>query len=232
MGELTSPGAAAGSIVVLVPLGSLEQHGPHLPLDTDTRIAVALCVGAARAWAQDPQPHRAQLRIGPTIGYGASGEHAGFAGTLSIGTEALSAMLVELTRSAGPEIEALVVVNGHGGNHEAVRRAAEVAHREGRRLLAWSPPLPPDGDHHAGWVETSVMLALHPTLVRLELAEAGNVAPIGELADALRRGGLAAVSPNGVLGDPAPANAARGGALLAGWERDLSVHLRRWLAMG
>lgn len=228
LGELTSPQAAARSMVVLVPLGSLEQHGPHLPLDTDTRIALALSERAVRAWGESSTADDPTVQVGPTIGYGASGEHAGFAGTLSVGTEALTSMLLELSRSAGPEIEALVVVNGHGGNADALLRATGTAAGEGRRLLVWSPRLPTGGDHHAGWVETSVMLALHPELVRWELAQPGNEQPMETLAPALRRGGLAAVSPNGVLGDPRRASAAQGEGVLDGWLGDLQAHLVEW----
>src|SRR5271163_2828984 len=79
--------------LLVVPVGSLEQHGPHLPLDTDTRIAVAV---ARRACAG-----RAGVALAPAFSVGASGEHADFPGTLSIGTEALTACLTELGRHAG-----------------------------------------------------------------------------------------------------------------------------------
>src|SRR4030081_1452778 len=78
--------------LLAVPLGSTEQHGPHLPLDTDTRIATALAAGLAR--------RRDDGVVAPALPYGASGEHAGFPGTLSVGTPALELLLVELVRSA------------------------------------------------------------------------------------------------------------------------------------
>src|SRR4029079_17557043 len=96
------------------PVGSLEQHGPHLPLDTDARIAAAVARRAA-----DPS-----TPIGPPVAYGASGEHEGFAGTLSIGHAALRAVLVELGRSAGAWVSRLVFVNGHGGNLPTVAEGA------------------------------------------------------------------------------------------------------------
>ena len=102
--------------LLVVPVGSLEQHGPHLPLDTDTRIAVAV---ARRACAG-----RAGVALAPAIGIGASGEHAEFPGTLSIGTEALTACLIELGRHASLHWAALLLVNGHGGNAAAVEAAA------------------------------------------------------------------------------------------------------------
>ena len=83
--------AAAGAVLV-IPLGATEQHGPHLPLSTDTDIAVALCRGLAAA--------RPSVLVAPPLPYGASGEHAGFAGTLSIGQDAAETVVVELGRSA------------------------------------------------------------------------------------------------------------------------------------
>ncbi len=201
-----------GPYVLLVPLGSTEQHGPHLPLDTDTRIATAIAHDVAR--------RHDRLLVAPALAYGASGEHAGFAGTISIGTDALRMALVELVRSLGPEIERTVFVNGHGGNVDAVRGAVELLGAEGRAVDAWSPKVP-DGDAHAGETETSLLLAIDPSVVRLDRAEAGNDAPLAGLLSELRHGGVAAVSANGVLGDPAGASAARGRATLAALVADL-----------
>ena len=123
LGESTWPEVAdRGPSVLAVPLGSVEQHGPHLPLDTDTRIAVALVAALAAA--------RPDVVAAPPLAYGASGEHAGFPGTLSIGTEALTTVLVELGRSADA-FAGVVFVNGHGGNLEAVRARRRPAHRRG-----------------------------------------------------------------------------------------------------
>lgn len=196
--------AERGASVLAVPVGSLEQHGPHLPLDTDTRVAVALADALAGA--------RPGIVVAPPVAYGASGEHAGFPGTLSIGTEALTLVLVELGRSADA-FAGVVFVNGHGGNLDAVRAAVATLTSEGRPALDWSPVVP-GGDAHAGRTETSILLALDPSCVRLDRAEAGATAPLAELIDDLRRGGVAAVAPNGVLGDPAGASAAEGTALL------------------
>ena len=115
--------------------GSCEQHGPHLPLDTDTRIAVEL---AGRAAA------RCDAIVGPPVAFGASGEHQSFPGTLSIGTEALTTLLVELGRSAFADpdraaFRGLAFVNGHGGNLLAVHRAVEVLVAEGRPAGSWAP---------------------------------------------------------------------------------------------
>src|SRR6202167_6680180 len=104
-------------LLLVVPVGSLEQHGPHLPLDTDTRIAVAV---ARRACAG-----RAGVALAPAFGVGASGEHAAFPGTLSIGAEALTACLIELGRHARLHWPAMLLVHGHGGNATAIHSAVE-----------------------------------------------------------------------------------------------------------
>src|SRR6516225_2020450 len=101
--------------LLVVPVGSTEQHGPHLPFDTDTQIAVAV---ARRACAGRPG-----VALAPALPIGASGEHAAFPGTLSIGAEALAACLIELGRHASLHWPALLLVNGHGGNVTAVDTA-------------------------------------------------------------------------------------------------------------
>ncbi len=201
--------AARPGRILLVPVGSCEQHGPHLPLDTDTRIAAAVARGVAA--------RRDDATVAPAVAYGASGEHQSFAGTLSIGTDALTAVLVELGRSAFPDPATphhavMVFVNGHGGNRAAVRRATEVLVGEGRPVGSWAPAIP-GGDAHAGRTETALLLAITPELVGPE-RPAGASEPLDELADALRSGGIGAVSANGVLGDATGATAAEGGAVL------------------
>jgi mycofactocin precursor peptide peptidase len=191
---------------VLVPLGSLEQHGPHLPLDTDTRIAVAVARGAAGA--------REDVWVAPAIALGASGEHAGFPGTLSIGTPALTELLIELGRDASRDWDALLLVNAHGGNRDAVDAALARLDAEGRRCGAYHVT-PASGDAHAGRTETALLMHLDPQAVRHEAAVAGETRPVSALMDRLRSEGVRAVSPNGVLGDPRGATPSEGERLLA-----------------
>ena len=205
--DLAWPEVGDGRVLV-VPLGSTEQHGPHLPLDTDTVIAVAV---AERAAAAVPA-----AVVAPAFAIGASGEHAGFAGTLSIGTEVLAAAIVEIVRTAGPEFERVVLVNGHGGNVDAVRVASSTCAAEGRTVTVWHP-VHAGGDAHAGRTETSIMLAIAPERVRVDRAEAGATAPLAEVLDRLRVEGVAGVAPNGVLGDPTGASADEGNRILADW---------------
>ena len=203
--QLTSPEVdERAATTLLVPLGSVEQHGPHLPLDTDSRIALALAHGIA--------DRLGDALVAPVVAFGSSGEHAGFAGTLSIGTDTLRAVLLELARSNDSFMH-LVFVNGHGGNLEALSDADSILTAEGRSVLAVSASTP-GGDAHAGRTETSLMLAIAPDPVRLDRAEPGATSPIDELLPVLRAGGVLAVSPNGELGDPTGANAEEGHALL------------------
>jgi creatinine amidohydrolase len=208
----------AGATTLAIPLGSTEQHGPHLPLSTDTEVAVELCRRLAAV--------RPDVAIAPALPYGASGEHAGFAGTLSVGSAALEHVLVELVRSADA-FAGVVLVSGHGGNAEALHSAQATLAAEGRRVLVWGPRLA-GGDAHAGRTETSMLLHLHPEAVDTDAAEAGERRPLAELMPALRAGGVAAVSANGVLGDPTGASADEGDALLDRLASDLVEAVDRW----
>jgi creatinine amidohydrolase len=231
LGDRTSPEIGHERPVVLVPLGSTEQHGPHLPVDTDTRIAIALCqqVAVALAGTMAGDPSIPAVRVAPAVAYGASGEHQGFPGTLSIGQDALELVVVELARSAGDDYPLVVLVNGHGGNAAPLARVRATLDHERRPVVVWSPRLA-DGDSHAGRTETSVLLALAPEVVQLDRAEPGVTTPLPELLADLRVGGLLAVTPNGVLGDPTGATAEEGRAILDAWTADLSAAILGALA--
>jgi creatinine amidohydrolase len=208
--------------IIAIPVGSCEQHGPHLPLDTDTRIAVALAHGLVASFEPG------DVLIGPTLEATSSGEHAAFPGTLSIGAEVVERLIVELVRSADWSA-GVVLVNGHGGNATPVQRATNTLLGEGRRVLAWWPRIR-NGDAHAGESETSMMLALAPSLVRMTRAEPGRPEPLVDLIDELRANGVRAVSPNGILGDPRRATANHGKALLTRLTIDLVAAVDEWRA--
>jgi mycofactocin precursor peptide peptidase len=199
------PEIPAGALLV-VPLGSTEQHGHHLPLGTDTTVACAVAGAAVGSLAD--------ALLAPALAYGASGEHEGFPGTVSLGTEALTGLLVEYGRSAGRWAGRVLLVNGHGGNLDALRAAGTLLRAEGRDV-AWFPCGVPGGDAHAGRTETSLMLHVEPEGVLGDRAVAGDTTPIAGLLPRLRAEGVRAVSPTGVLGDPDGAGAAEGAALLA-----------------
>lgn len=211
LGDARSPELDSSGSLLIIPLGSTEQHGPHLPLSTDTVIAGAWA--AALAEALESSDH-ASVLVAPALPYGAAGEHQSFAGTLSIGTEATVTVIVELARSAAHLADHIVFLSGHAGNVDALRTAIEQLRYEGHSVDMVLPVLT-GSDAHAGRTETSLMLHIAPELVALDRAEPGNSQPISELLPDLRAGGVAAVSANGILGDPTGATAAEGEELLA-----------------
>ena len=204
-----------GVQTVAVPVGSFEQHGPHLPLDTDTRIAEALA------------ERLPDTVLAPAIAYGASGEHEGFPGTVSIGSDALHAVLVEYGRSACRWAERVVFVNGHGGNVSTLISAVGLLRYEGRDV-AWLPCAVPGADAHAGRTETSLLLYLSPDVVDMSRAEVGNTDTIDSLLPRLRAGGTKAVSPNGILGDPRLSSGDEGEVILQDMRARGSTAVRRW----
>lgn len=196
---------------LVIPLGATEQHGPHLPLETDTLIAAG--IGGAVAETRD------DVVLAPALPYGSSGEHAGFPGTLSLGQAALEAVVIELVRSA-TDFRDVTLLAWHGGNAEPLAHAVAQLRAERRTVTLWKPRVD-GGDAHAGWVETSLMLALAPDLVRDE-RPVGATEPLADLLPRLRRHGVSAVAENGVLGDARGANAGEGRRLLGQFVAEIS----------
>ncbi len=223
-------GLAAERLVALLPVGAIEQHGPHLPLGTDTFLAEAL----SRAVMQRV-PH--DLLVLPTLSIGHSLEHVDYAGTLTIAVEPLLSCWLEVGRSvARAGIRKLLILNAHGGNVPLVQLAALRLRQELGLLVArgnyfafGQPPGLFDQDElrhglHGGELETSLMLHLHPALVRRERAPT-----VTSLAHRLGRDNrqLGVERPvgfgwmgqdldaSGVSGAAARADAERGAALFA-----------------
>ena len=156
LAALSSPEAARladEGALLAVPVASTEQHGAHLPLSTDTDLAVALCARLAES--------RPGVVVAPPLAYGSSGEHEGFAGTISIGQEAVELVLVELCRSATLTFPRVLLVSTHGGNTEAVRRAERRLRGESRDVYAWLPRW--RGDAHAGRTVAALAAAVAET---------------------------------------------------------------------
>ncbi|KAA1397603.1 mycofactocin biosynthesis peptidyl-dipeptidase MftE [Aeromicrobium ginsengisoli] len=217
LADLTWP-EVDGRPLVLVPVGSIEQHGPHLPLDTDTTIAVAVAEAIASELGGD-------VVVAPPLSYGSSGEHQAFAGTSSIGTEVLRLTVIELVRSMSTWGGRIVFVNAHGGNVAALSKAVFQMIAE-QHPAGWVPCATESVDLHAGITETSLMLHLRPESVRLERAEAGETRPLSDIMPLLMAGGVGAVSPNGVLGDPTGASAEIGKRVLAEMTADAVERIR------
>lgn len=205
---------------IVIPVGSFEQHGPHLPPDTDTRIADHL----ARAVVA----RVSGLMLGPALTVTSSGEHSGFPNTLSIGNELVTQTAIELARSADWS-SGIVFINGHGGNHSAIMSAIQTITYEGRRAIAWWPRVA-NGDAHAGDTETSIMLVIAPEEVRMDLAAPGNTEEITAILPRIIASGIASVSTNGVLGDPTRAHADKGQAILEQLIQDAVAAVKEWLA--
>jgi len=210
--ELARDGA-----VLVVPIGATEQHGPHLPVTTDADLAVAVVEAAAE---YDPL-----LVVAPVVAYGSSGEHDGFAGTLSIGREATEELLVQVGRSATGVFAHVILACTHGGNASPLARALERLADEGRPVTGWWPRW--EGDLHAGRTETSLMLAVAPHRVHLDAAVPGDTRTLDELLPLLQSGGVRSVSATGVLGDPAGAGAEEGRELLRAAAADLAATVDR-----
>jgi mycofactocin precursor peptide peptidase len=209
--------AAAGAVLA-VPLGATEQHGPHLPLSTDTDIAIALCRRLASA--------RPDVLIAPVVAYGSSGEHDGFAGTLSIGQAATEQLVLELGRSATKTFRHVLFVSAHGGNAAPVGRAVAALRSSSRDVALFQPRW--DGDPHAGHHETALLLALDPARVRMDRAVPGDPRPLAALMPQLAAYGVRAVSETGVLGDPTTATVPQGIALLDDLAAQLISHVTAW----
>ena len=223
LGAKTWPELDDRRCTVVVPLGAIEQHGPHLPLDTDTRIAETVAGRAVGCLVADGH----DVMTAPPLAYGASGEHEGFPGTVSIGHDALRLLLVEFGRSVCRWAARLLIVNAHGGNAHTVVDAVALLRSEGRDV-AWWACTAADADAHAGRTETSVLLSISPDLVVRDQVAVGATAPIGDLMDDLRAGGVRAVSANGVLGDPRPADGEQGRRIVEDMVVRLVAATHRW----
>jgi creatinine amidohydrolase len=209
--EMTQQGAT----VAVLPVGSFEQHGDHLPNATDSMIAVIIAREIAEAH---------DLLLLPPITIGCSHEHAGWAGTVSISASTLHAIINEIAASlAGGGIHRLLIVNGHGGNYVLSNVVQEASLSQPRMALFpgqadWSNARAAAGlytdqheDMHAGELETSILLHALPDVVRPSYRAADHEA--SERPHLLTLG-LRAYTATGVIGRPSLATAEKGKAVL------------------
>jgi creatinine amidohydrolase len=209
--------AVPASPLVLVPIGSTEQHGPHLPFDTDTVIAAAVAAGAGSRM----RAAGSAVVVPPALAYGASGEHQSFPGTVSMGQEALRFVLIELVRSLSTWAARVVFVNGHGGNVATLAAAVPQLVGEGH-AVAWLPCAASAGAGSAAGDEVGVPVG---DAVSAADAAAGVDVPVGDAVSAAEAAaGAAAGTSTGAAGDgsaarvPADAHAGR-------TETSLMLHL-------
>lgn len=203
--------------VAVLPVGSMEQHGPHLPLTTDTAIACAIAQRLAETYT---------LMLLAPITISCSHEHSPLRGTVSISATTLYAVVADIQRSlAASGIHRLLIVNGHGGNYVLSNYVQEanaghpprvalfpLAHDWRRARVDAGLETTGSQDWHGGELETSILLHTAPGLVRPGIANDDSV-PEDGLPHLLMLG-MPAYTPTGVVGKPSQATPAKGAAIL------------------
>jgi creatinine amidohydrolase/Fe(II)-dependent formamide hydrolase-like protein len=212
--------------VALLPIGAIEQHGPHLPLDTDAFDADYLARRVAEV-CSEPRPI-----VLPLVPYGVSYHHDDFAGTISVTNESLSQLVYDIGMSCARNgVSKLVIVNGHGGNTATLQFAAQMINRDANIFTCVDTGETSNvdldelcetrNDVHAGEIETSTSLAIRPDLVDMEKAEAFVPEFSSRYLDFTVKRSVewyartSRISSNGVLGDPGRASAEKGARI---WE--------------
>ena len=203
--------------LAVVPVGSTEQHGPHGPLGTDTLTARAVADAGVEAFD-------GRVVVTPAIPVGVAEEHRQFTGTLWVSPDTLRAYVRDVVESlASHGFDRVVLVNGHGGNVDALREVAGSLSRHGDAYtvpFTWFDSVDADKSQmgHAGPFETSVLLATHPEFVaddRFEEARDGASDGWGEWEHGVNLAfDSATFSENGTVGDPTRASRDQGEKLL------------------
>ncbi|MGH6858712.1 MAG: creatininase family protein [Phyllobacterium sp.] len=211
--------------VVILPLGAVEQHGPHLPLGVDCWLAEAVALAAAQG--QD------RVRVAEPLAYGSSEHHRSFSGTMSLSPQTFIAVLVDLCACLAKDGFLPVMLNGHGGNRAAIQVAITTL---GQRdivaagfsyfdligdLAAEILPDAAQGTGHACALETSLMMHVIAGSVRRNRIPAGGTPPswpdphlyAAPPVTVWRR--FEAIRDNGVIGTPSEASAEAGSTLFA-----------------
>ena len=205
--------------VVIVPVGSVEQHGPHLPVDNDISVPFHLAVAAAERIGEFP------VIVAPPVWLGFTHYNMGFYGTITVRLETFIALLSDVCRSIYANgFERIIVMNGHGGNVAPVTAVANKLAQENimtlslpywdmckEEMTTWSTK-DGRGPGHAGEWETSFQMYLRPHLVAMDKREAGNVRwpfspatmKYAHVPERRRE------CPNGTEGDPFAATAEKG----------------------
>jgi creatinine amidohydrolase len=225
--EMTAPeiGQIDRDILVLIPVGSIEQHGPHLPVDTDTRLVTAIA---------EAMEEKEDILLAPTIWMGHSPHHLSFGGTLSAGHRLMADNMVQMARCfEGMGFRRLLFLNGHGGNNLPLGMVLQTLKEELPLLKCWACNYWQIADEgicairesrmggmgHAGELETSLYMYLAPEKVRTEkIEDAGEMDPnhwfrteMFLAPKAMTTRNFKEFTPTGVFGNPSLAGAEKGG---------------------
>jgi creatinine amidohydrolase len=217
--------------VAVLPVGAIEQHGPHLPLGVDTM----LCTEVARRATERALEAGAAAVLLPTVWSGYSPHHMDFRGTLTVTADTLQRLVIDLVRSLHHHgVRRILILNGHGGNAHHLRAVVQTLRFEhgietvtasywdfGREAIGAWRRSPLGGINHACEMETSLMLVARPDLVDMGAAADVMLPPRPYFSGDLTEGGAAVgartfaeVTETGVIGAPSLADATRGAALL------------------
>jgi creatinine amidohydrolase/Fe(II)-dependent formamide hydrolase-like protein len=207
--------------VAILPVGAIEQHGPHLPLDTDSFDADYMARRVAAA-CSDPKP-----LVLPLIPFGVSYHHEDFRGTVSVRNETLAQFVYDVGIGVARNgIRKLVILNGHGGNEPSLNHAAQMINRDTHIFVCVDTGETSDvdiydiidtpNDVHAGEIETSTSLAIRPHLVRTKALAKAVPSFSSRYLDLTSQRGVPwhahthKISSSGVMGDPTRATAEKG----------------------
>lgn len=230
-----------GTKTVVLAAGSMEQHGPHLPFQTDTLLGTALAEAVAARLGD--------VILGPTIPFGVSEHHMAFPGTITLDKETFKAVVRQYAASmAHHGFADVVVIPSHGGNFAPLHELQEETGGRiaGARYLPYDDfagfmrimetaaiaegITPPVAGAHAGEMETSMVLARRPDLVDMGAAAEGFVGTFDEAAArTVFERGMTALTANGILGDARPADAERGERYLNAVADALAAYFRERL---
>ncbi len=227
--------------IVILPIGSLEQHGPHLPVEVDSLLGEAIGQRTAREIMARGQP----ALVLPMVWTGLSEHHMSFGGTITLSLPTFTALVEDICRSILRHgFTRIVLLNGHGGNENALRNITDELTPKLRVPLVqftyWYAASEAIGEiletqpglTHACEAETSLMLALRPELVatdRIPLAKSNRTSGIEEFVGSgiYRWRAIGTRSGSGALGNPEAATAEKGELLLAAISRSLAEKLTR-----
>jgi creatinine amidohydrolase len=231
IGELTFPEISqrlSATSILCLPIGSIEQHGPHLPLNTDVVLAEGVTRLIIGQWGE-----ALDLWQLPTVSISLAREHEWAPGTMSLSIVGMTAYVRDLGREIARSLPArnLMIVNGHGGNRGILEVLAQELRSDfGLNICVLHPASLADTNAdsdapeiHGGKNETSMMLAIAPHLVRRDQIAALKMPPDGEAIrkTILQRGVTwpwttddKRIADTGVIGDPKAASAAFGQGII------------------